>query len=80
MHKLSEPCGYQILAPALQIMENAVAAIMHSFLIVSTRVRAKQDAMWLQSRAQFEQDTWQLAARHMKQRCIGVHTIEMISW
>src|SRR5258705_10454529 len=75
--ELLEPGGGQELTPTIDIEVAAVPLSRPSFLVGSTRVREEQDAARLERVAKLGQDTREVLARHVKQRSVREHTVEV---
>jgi len=56
MLKFGKSRRLQVGTPCLEGVENAIAARLPPFLIISARIRAEQNAAWFQRGAQIGED------------------------
>ena len=67
----------KVVAPSRPIVEDAIAVALPAFLAVAAGIRAEEHAARLQRAVQLPQHTRQFLARHVEQRRVGEHAVEV---
>src|SRR4051794_40940230 len=76
MVEQDEAGGFEVSAPALEIVVGAITARAPALLVLPARIGAEQHAARPQGGRELNQHARQLLARNVEERCIRVHAVE----